>query len=157
MRAQGWSEPPQIEIYQVNPPRGATFVCCPTPNYFSWYPYLVGWTLRGPWLEWAPQKINYTKQTHPEEQLLFAGPRPILIANTSIWWSRPWGPGVGVSPPKSNLPSKPTVRRNFCLLDLALLLTLQGISDGVTVRGTPGGWHFGLTPGYISYFISIIL
>jgi hypothetical protein len=49
--AQGWSEPPQTEIYRANPPQGATFVCCPTPNYFSWYPYLVKWTLRGPWLK----------------------------------------------------------------------------------------------------------
>ncbi len=82
------------------PTRGALFVCCPTPNYFSWYPYLVGWTLRGPWLEWAPKKLNFTKLTHPKEQLLFAGPRPILIANTSIRWSKPCGPGVEVSPPK---------------------------------------------------------
>jgi hypothetical protein len=155
--AQGWSEPPQTEIYKANPPRGATFVCYPTPNYLSWYTYLVGWTLRGPWLEWAPQILNFTLRNHPKEQLLFAGPHPILIANTSIWWSRPCGPGVRVSPPKSNFPSKPTQRSNFCLLDPALLLTFQEISDGVTVRGTPGGWHFGLPPGYISYFISIIL
>ncbi len=31
---------------------------------------------------------------------MFAGPRPILNANTYIWWSRPCGPGVGLSPPK---------------------------------------------------------
>ncbi len=31
---------------------------------------------------------------------MFTGPHPILIANTTIWWSRPCGPGVGVSPPK---------------------------------------------------------
>jgi hypothetical protein len=111
----------------------------------------------GPGVGVSPPKIQFSKQTHSKEQLLFAGPRPILIANTSIWWSRPCGPGVGVSPPKYNFPSKPTLRSNFCLLDLTLLLTLQGISDGVTVRGTPGGCHFGSPPGYISYFISIIL
>ena len=31
---------------------------------------------------------------------MFAGPRPILIANTPIWWSGPCGPVVGVSPPQ---------------------------------------------------------
>ncbi len=40
---------------------------------------------------------------------MFAGPRPILKANTLIWWSGPCGPRVGVSPPQikffySNLP-----------------------------------------------------
>ncbi len=33
----------------------------------------------------SPQKLNFTKQTHPKEHLLFEGPRPILIANISIW------------------------------------------------------------------------
>ncbi len=74
--AQGWSEPPQAEIYRANPPQGATFVCCPSPNYFSWYPYLIGWTLQGPWLEWVPQKLNFTKQTHPKEQLFVCWPPP---------------------------------------------------------------------------------
>ncbi len=31
---------------------------------------------------------------------MFAGPRPILIANTPIWWSGPCGPVVGLSPPQ---------------------------------------------------------
>ncbi len=63
-------------------------------------PLFVGVDPGGPWLEWAPQKLNFTKQTHPKEQILFVGPGPILIANTSIWWSRPCGLGVGVRPPK---------------------------------------------------------
>jgi hypothetical protein len=49
----------------------------------------------------SPPKIKFVWQTHPEEQLLFSGPRPIL-------------------------------------------LTLQGISDGVSMGGTPGGRQFGL-------------
>ena len=49
----------------------------------------------GPLVGVSPPKLNFTKQTHPKEQLLFAGPRPILIANNSIWWSRPCRPGVG--------------------------------------------------------------
>ncbi len=35
LRAQGWGEPPKIKFYYANPPRETTFVCCPTPNYWS--------------------------------------------------------------------------------------------------------------------------
>ncbi len=38
---------------------------------------------------------------------------------------------------------------NFCLLALAQLYILQGISDGVSMGGTPGGRHFGLPPGLV--------
>ena len=48
----------------------------------------------------APHKLNFTWETHPKEQFLFAGPRPILIANTPIWWSGPCGPEVGESTPQ---------------------------------------------------------
>ncbi len=37
---------------------------------------------------------------NPEEQLLFAGPRKIINANTPTWCNGPCGPGVRVSPPK---------------------------------------------------------
>jgi hypothetical protein len=36
-------------------------------------------------LGWAPHKFFLYNQTHPEEQLMFAGPRPILKAYTPIW------------------------------------------------------------------------
>ena len=125
---------------------------------------------------------------------MFAGPRKIINANTPIWWSGPYRPGVGVSPPQikfhmANPPrgaifvcwpppnsqckyphlvewtlrapglgeppknkilhSKPTLKSNFCLLAPAQFLTLQGISDGVSMGGTPGGRHFGLPPGSV--------
>jgi hypothetical protein len=148
----------------------------------------------GPGVGVSPHKLNFTWQTHPEEQFLFAGPRPILIANTPIWWSGPCGPGVGVSPPQIKfymanpprgaificwpppyshckylhlvewtlrargwgepptnkiLQCKPTPRSNFCLLASAQSLTLQGISDGVSMGGTPGGRHLGSLPGSV--------
>ncbi len=37
--------PPQIEIYQANPPRGATFACWPPPYSHCKHPHLVEWTL----------------------------------------------------------------------------------------------------------------
>ena len=133
-------------------------------------------------------------QTHPKEQLLFAGLLSILNAYTLFWWSGPCRPGVGVSPPQikfyhANPPrgatfvcwppqnsqsiyphlagwtlrargwgepptnkillSKPTRRSNFCLLATAQLFTLQGISDRVTMRGTPWGRHLGSPPGLV--------
>jgi hypothetical protein len=125
---------------------------------------------------------------------MFAGPHPILIANTPIWWSGPCGPGVRVSPPQIKfyqanppqgatyvcwpkpyshckyphlvewtlrahgwgepptnkiLPSKPTPRSIFCLLAPVQFLTLQRISDGVSMGDTPGGQHFGSPSGSV--------
>ena len=125
---------------------------------------------------------------------MFAGPHPILNANTPIWWNGPCGPQVWGEPPKIKfyianpprgatfvcwplpnsqrihphlvewtlrargwgepptnkiLQDKPTPRSNFCLLAPAQFLTLQGISDGVSMGGTPGGQHFGSPPGSV--------
>jgi hypothetical protein len=44
---------------------------------------------------------------------------------------------------------KPTPRSNFCLLAPTQLFTLQGISDGVSMEGTPGGQHLGSPPGSV--------
>ncbi len=86
-------------------------------------------------------------QTHPEEQLLFAGPHPILNAYTPICLGGPCGPRVKGEPPRNKiLPCKPTPKSNFCLLAPTQFLTLQGISDGVSMGGTPGGLTFWVTP-----------
>ncbi len=105
LRARVKGEPPQIKFYQVNPPRGATFVCWPLPYSHCKHPHLVEWTLR----------------------------------------ARGWG-----EPPTNKiLPYKPIPRSNFCLLAPAQFFTLQGISDGVSMGGTPGDQHFGLPPGLV--------
>ena len=39
----------------------------------------------------SPHKQKFTKQTHLEEQLLFAVPHPIISADTLIWWGGPCG------------------------------------------------------------------
>ncbi len=148
---------PQNKALLCKPTRGAAFVGWLLLNCLSYYPHLVGWTLRAQSWSEPPQKLNFRKQTHPKEQLLFAGPTLFSLQTPPFDGVDPAGLGLGWAPQKSNFPCKPTLRSNFCLLDPTLLLTLYGISDGVTVRGTPGGWHFGLPPGYISYFISIML
>jgi hypothetical protein len=43
----------------------------------------------------APHNKNFTRQTHHEEQLLFAGPLIILKANTPIGGADPAAPGLG--------------------------------------------------------------
>ena len=57
----------------------------------------------------------------------------------------------GWSEPPTNkiLSYKPTPRSNFCLLAPAQFFTLQGISDGVTKGGIPGGRHFGSPPSLV--------
>jgi len=45
----------------------------------------------GPGFVVSPHKQKFTKQTHPEEQLLFAVPHPIISADTLIWWGGPCG------------------------------------------------------------------
>ncbi len=61
----------------------------------------------------------------------------------------PAGPWLGWAPTNKILHGKPTPRSNFCLLAPAQFLTLQGISDRVSMGGTPGGWHFGSPPGSV--------
>ncbi len=92
-------------------PQNKVLLCKPTPrsNFCLLVPAKLfkpihpfgGVDPAGPGLECpSPHKYKFTRQTHPEEQLLFAGPHPILKANTPIRWSGPYGPGVGVSPPQ---------------------------------------------------------
>jgi hypothetical protein len=57
--------------------------------------------------------------------------------------------GWGEPPTNKILQRKPTPRSNFCLLAPAQFIIRQGISDGVSMGGTPGGWHFGLPPGSV--------
>jgi hypothetical protein len=97
----GWA-PPQIKFYHANPPRGATFVWWPPQNSQSKYPFWWGGPCH-PGVGVSPPKINFIRQTHPEEQLLFAGPFPILnpsgffrrghyrgYPRESIFWVAPW-------------------------------------------------------------------
>ncbi len=99
------------------------------------------------WGEPPTNNFFYIK-THPKEQLLFAGPRPILKAYTPIWQGGPCGPQVWVSPPTNKiLHGKPTPRSNFYLLAPAQFFTLQGFSDGITIGGIPRGQHLGTPPG----------
>jgi hypothetical protein len=58
-------------------------------------------------------------------------------------------PGLGEPPKNKNVYCKPTPKSNFCLLVPAQFLTLQGISDGVGMGGTPGGRQFGSPPGSV--------
>ncbi len=48
----------------------------------------------------SPHKQKFTEQTHPEEQLLFAVPHPIISADTLIWWGGPCGASGWSEPPQ---------------------------------------------------------
>jgi hypothetical protein len=91
---------PKIKFYYANPLQGAVFVCWPSQNSKCIYPHLVGWTLRAPCWGEPHTKYNFTNQTYPEEQILFAGLLSILNAYTPFCWVGPCGPRVGVSPHK---------------------------------------------------------
>ena len=91
---------PKIKFYYANPLQGAVFVCWPSQNSKCIYPHLVGWTLRAPCWGEPHTKYNFTNQTYPEEQILFAGLLSILNAYTPFCWVGPCGPQVWVSPPQ---------------------------------------------------------
>ncbi len=58
----------------------------------------------------------------------------------------PAGLGLAKAPWNKILPGKPFQRSNFCLLAPDQLFTLQGISDRVTIGGTPGIKIWGRPP-----------
>ena len=129
--------PPKIKFYIANPPQGAIFVCWPPPYSKSIHPHLVEWTLQAPGLG-EPPEIKFYWANPPGGAIFVCWPPPYskrihphLVECTLR------APGLG-EPPKNKFYGKPTSKSNFCLLVPAQLLTLQGISDGVTVRGTSG-------------------
>jgi hypothetical protein len=101
-QALGWGEPPTIKIFMHKPTPRSNF-CLLSPAQFSKHTPPFGRVdPRGPWSGWAPRNKNFTIQTHPEEQLLFAGPRLILNPSGFFRWGHyrgyPRGPTFGVTP-----------------------------------------------------------
>ena len=101
-------------------------------------------TLRA--LGWGePPQIKFLYTNPPRGATFVCWPRPNCqsIYPHLVGWSL-WAPGLGEPPTNKILHGKPTPRSSFCLLAPAQFFTLQGISDGVTIRGTPGGQNFWL-------------
>ena len=145
-----------------NHPRSNICLLAPA-KLFKLLPPFGGVDPAGPLVGVSPQKIKFYQANPPQGATFVCWPPPYSHCQHLHLVESPCGPGVGVSPPKLNFPSKPTLRSNFCLLDLALLLTLQGISDGVSVRGNPwmtfrvAPWLYKLFyKYYIIKFINII-
>jgi hypothetical protein len=146
--APGQGEPPAFLFYQVNTPRGAIFVCWPPHNFECKYPHLVGWTLQA--LGWGEPPTNKILHGKPTPRSNFC-----LLALVKFTKHIPplgrvlWTPGLGEPPTNKILHGKPTPKSNFCLLAPAQFFTLQGISDRVSMGGTPGGQHLGSPPGSV--------
>jgi len=111
----------------------------------------IGWT--GPCGLWAgvsPPQINFLYTNPPRGATFVCWPPPnsqSIHPHLLEWTLR--APGLGEPPKNKILPGKPTPKSNFCLLAPAQSLILQGISDRVSVGGTPGGRHFGSPPGLV--------
>ena len=101
LQAQGLGEPPTNKILPRKPtPR--SYFCLLAPAQLSMQiPLLGGVDPVGPSFGWTPPKKNFG-QTHPKEQLLFAGSRPILNPSGNFRWGQygryPWGPTIWVAP-----------------------------------------------------------
>ncbi len=110
-RALGWGELPTNKFLFTNPPRGANFFV--GPSQFSKHTPPFGRVdPTGPRFWWAPRKYNFTIQTHPEEQILFAGPRPILYSSGFFRWGHYRGyPGdQHLGSPPGSVPSPGEMR-----------------------------------------------
>ncbi len=92
---------PQNKALLCKPTRGATFVCWLLLNCLSYFPHLVGWTLQAQgWSEPQGPWLNFTKQTHPKEQLLFVGLVLFSLQTPPFGGVDPAGPGSGWAPLK---------------------------------------------------------
>jgi hypothetical protein len=103
----------------------------------------------GPRVGVSPPNIILPGKPTPRSNFCLLAPAQFSkqIPHLVGWTLRPRGWG---EPPANKIsPGKPTPRSNFCLLAPAQFLTLQGISDGVTTGGTPGGQNFGSPPGLV--------
>ena len=98
----------------------------------------------------SPPKIKFHMANPPRGAIFVCWPPPNSQhkdPHLVEWTLR--APGLGEPPKNKILPGKPTPKSNFCLLVPAQSLILQGISDRVSVGGTPGGRHFGSPPGLV--------
>jgi hypothetical protein len=97
----GWA-PPTNRILPGKPTPRSKFCLLAFSKFSMCIPPFGGVDPVGPGLGWAPYKYNFTTQTHPEDQLLFASLPWNLKAYTPIWQGGPCRPGVGVSTPQKN-------------------------------------------------------
>jgi hypothetical protein len=101
LQARGWGEPPTNKILPSKPTLRSNFCLLATAQLSMQIPLLGGVDPVGPSFGWTPPKKNFG-QTHPEEQLLFAGSRPILNPSGNFRWGQygryPWGPTIWVAP-----------------------------------------------------------
>ncbi len=113
-------------------------------------PLLGGVDPAGPRFGVSPPKIKFYIANPPRGAIFVCWPPPNsqhIQPHLVKWTLR--GPGLGEPPKNKFFYGKPTSKSNFCLLVPAQFLTLQGISDGVSMGGTPGGQQFGSPPGSV--------
>ncbi len=82
-------------------------------------------------------KFLFTNPPQGETFVCWPPPNSQSIHPHLVGWTL-WALSWGEPPANKILSGKPTPRSNFCLLAPAQSLTLPGISDGVSMGGTPG-------------------
>jgi hypothetical protein len=150
LQARGWGEPPINKTLPGKPTPRSNF-CLLAPSKFSMeIPPFGEMSPAGPRFGVSPPKIKFYMANPPRGATVVCWPplnsqriHPLLVE----WTLR--APGLGEPPKNKILHGKPTLKSNFCLLAPGKFLTLQGISDGVRMGGTPGGQHFGSPPGSV--------
>jgi hypothetical protein len=98
----------------------------------------------------SPPQIKFYQANPPRGAIFVCWPLPNsqpIHPHLVEWTLR--APGLGEPPKNKILHGKPTPKSNFCLLAPAQFLTLQGISDGVSMGGTPGGQRLGSPHGSV--------
>ncbi len=135
LRAQGWSEPPTNRNLPGKPTPRSNFCLVSHTQLFKQIPLFGGVDPVGV----SPPQIKFSHANPPQGATFVCWPLPYSYCKHLhlVGWTLR-AQGWSELPKNRNLPGKPTPRREFCLLDPTQLITLQGISDGVIVRGTPG-------------------
>jgi hypothetical protein len=142
--APGQGEPPTNKIFtEQTHPEEQLLIAAPHPILKVCTPI---WWVRpcGPKVGVIPPEVKFYQAKPPWGATFVCWPLPSSQSKSPLlvgWILR--AQGCGGPPTNKILLSKPTPRSNFCLLAPAQSLTLQWISDRVTLGCTPGGQHWG--------------
>jgi hypothetical protein len=150
LQAQGWGELPTNEISHGKPTARSNFYLLAPAQFSMQIPPFGGVDPAGLRFGVSPLKIKFHRANPPRAAIFVCWPPPNSQhkdPHLVEWTLR--APGLGEPPKNKILHSKPTLKSNFCLLAPAQFLTLQGISDRVSMGGTPGSQHFGSPPGSV--------
>ncbi len=131
---------PQNKISHGKPTPRSNFCLLAPAQFSTQIPSFRGMDPAGPRFGVSPPKIKFYMANPPRGATFVCWPPPNsqrIHPHLVEWTLR--APGLGEPPINKILHGKPTLKSNFCLLATAQFLTLQRISDWVSMGGTPGG------------------